>query len=436
MKKNNWLEIAKSLWSDKWEAIAGMVGLLISAATGLPPWAAAISLLLALILALDVAFAARKTARLAQEKHMPLVASVNRNRDKVRATVSEVLEVVTDLGFEPQRFLQQFDVEQGDWVLHQEGALKPEPGDWIELCRRFLRRVQRLERLKGRKTLHVFLDCPAALAMGLGASLGTRYQLVVYHRQPPYTAVMNVADPVYFKRRLSSPPQHITVHQPQHWTPEVFVALQLSAYAPEPYLKEMADAQGAALVAIRNCYDNVLPLDADWLQVAHEVAGAVTTICNQPGVRRVHLAFSCPVPLAFAIGMALGIQPAVRVYNWYADQKAYAAVLDLNRLRDLGTGAADLPALDVNLQAAAPEQARLAPLRRALVAHFDLEELRTLCFDLGVDYDALPGQGKVNKARDLLLHLDRRARIPDLVSLANRLRPHLDWRELVPPGEK
>ncbi len=102
--KINWLEIAKSLWSDKWEAVLGIAGLLISAATGLPLWVAAISLFLALVLALDVAYAALKTARLAQEKHMPLVASVNRNRDKVRATVAEVLEVVSDLGFEPQRF--------------------------------------------------------------------------------------------------------------------------------------------------------------------------------------------------------------------------------------------------------------------------------------------------------------------------------------------
>jgi len=59
-------------------------------------------------------------------------------------------------------------------------------------------------------------------------------------------------------------------------------------------------------------------------------------ILSQPGVHRVHLALSCPLPLAFAIGMALGIQAAVRIYNWYADRTAHAPVIDLNKMRTLG----------------------------------------------------------------------------------------------------
>ena len=37
---------------------------------------------------------------------------------------------------------------------------------------------------------------------------------------------------------------------------------------------------------------------------------------------------------------------------------------------------------------------RLAQLRENLDSHFDLAELRTLCFDLGVDFDNLPAVGK------------------------------------------
>ena len=58
---------------------------------------------------------------------------------------------------------------------------------------------------------------------------------------------------------------------------------------------------------------------------------------------------------------------------------------------------------------------RLAELRENLVAHFNEGELRTLCFDLGVNYDVLPGRGTADKARELLAYLDQRGRVAELV---------------------
>ncbi len=54
----------------------------------------------------------------------------------------------------------------------------------------------------------------------------------------------------------------------------------------------------------------------------------------------------------------------------------------------------------------APLQHNIDPvaLRHALVNYFDLEELRTLCFDIGVDFDELKGEGKGGKARELVAY--------------------------------
>jgi hypothetical protein len=49
---------------------------------------------------------------------------------------------------------------------------------------------------------------------------------------------------------------------------------------------------------------------------------------------------------------------------------------------------------------------RLAQLRQNLVEHFDLEELRALCFDLRLDYDELRGEGQEAKARELVSYLE------------------------------
>ena len=58
-------------------------------------------------------------------------------------------------------------------------------------------------------------------------------------------------------------------------------------------------------------------------------------------------------------------------------------------------------------------------LRRALVNYFDLEELRTLCFDLGVDFDDLKGNGKGAKARELVAFWQHQG---DLTPLAMAIR--------------
>ncbi len=71
----------------------------------------------------------------------------------------------------------------------------------------------------------------------------------------------------------------------------------------------------------------------------------------------------------------------------------------------------------------------LAQLRQLLVDHYSEGELRTLCFDLGVDYESLPAEGKANKARELVAHLERRNRIHELIEMGRRLRPTVDWSQ-------
>jgi hypothetical protein len=66
-------------------------------------------------------------------------------------------------------------------------------------------------------------------------------------------------------------------------------------------------------------------------------------------------------------------------------------------------------------------------LRQVLAERFDEGELRTLCFDLGIEYDDLPGEGRAGRARELVAYLERRDRIPYLMELGRRVRPDVLW---------
>ena len=67
----------------------------------------------------------------------------------------------------------------------------------------------------------------------------------------------------------------------------------------------------------------------------------------------------------------------------------------------------------------AQERARL---RQFLMTRFNLAELQTLAFDLGVDYDSLPHATRVEFARELIAYLERSGMIVDLIAEALRLR--------------
>jgi len=74
-------------------------------------------------------------------------------------------------------------------------------------------------------------------------------------------------------------------------------------------------------------------------------------------------------------------------------------------------------------------------LREKLVQHFNREELRTLCFDLGVQYEDLPDSLE-GMARDLVAHCERDVTIPKLLSLCRKRRPNVTWPQWPPLTEK
>src|SRR5690242_16481601 len=78
------------------------------------------------------------------------------------------------------------------------------------------------------------------------------------------------------------------------------------------------------------------------------------------------------------------------------------------------------------------DQATLRVLRQDFTNHFDEEGLKTLSFDLGVDYDSLPATGKEGKARELVKYFQLRNRLPELVEHSRLARPDIEWPTLAP----
>jgi serine/threonine protein kinase len=66
-------------------------------------------------------------------------------------------------------------------------------------------------------------------------------------------------------------------------------------------------------------------------------------------------------------------------------------------------------------------------IRQILREYFDESELQDLCFDLGVNYQGLPGSGTGDKARELVSLFIRHQNISLLVGAIKELRPNTEW---------
>lgn len=71
------------------------------------------------------------------------------------------------------------------------------------------------------------------------------------------------------------------------------------------------------------------------------------------------------------------------------------------------------------------EREQLFELRQTLSARYSESELRDLVFDLGLDYESLPGDGKAGKARELVAYCNRHGLIAELAEAIKRGRPDL-----------
>lgn len=74
-------------------------------------------------------------------------------------------------------------------------------------------------------------------------------------------------------------------------------------------------------------------------------------------------------------------------------------------------------------------------LYKTIQERFSEEELHTLCFAFGIDYEDLIGSGKSAKIIQLLHYLERRGRIAEFVEVGKQERPDIAWEayeQLIP----
>ncbi|MCB8977224.1 MAG: SUMF1/EgtB/PvdO family nonheme iron enzyme [Ardenticatenaceae bacterium] len=82
-----------------------------------------------------------------------------------------------------------------------------------------------------------------------------------------------------------------------------------------------------------------------------------------------------------------------------------------------------------------PDRQKLTQLRKLLIQHFSLDELRVLCFDLGLEYEDLPGDTRTTKIHGMIEYLQRRDELFYLLAEAAVHRPLVAWPSFTNDGQ-
>lgn len=66
-------------------------------------------------------------------------------------------------------------------------------------------------------------------------------------------------------------------------------------------------------------------------------------------------------------------------------------------------------------------------LREQMHETFEISDLQLLCFDLYVEYENLAGDTKQSKVINLIKHMERHGRLPELLDKCRQMRPQVTW---------
>jgi len=214
--------------------------------------------------------------------------------------------------------------------------------DWEAFARAFYNKIQNLKNnLPGNKVFHLGMRGAVAFAFSLGILFSHFDPFVFYHYQtlegrPGYHPIQ-VKSPRILKMRLNKYEYLKPYYEEQG--DELVVIFNFSHHEPladvKKYILERVEKPSFAVLETE--YKGNLPVSA-FLKVSAEAASYLQDLRRERSFTRFHFFFSCPVAIAFFVGLAFGHYADGVIYNFEKEESLYKPVLELKILREIREG--------------------------------------------------------------------------------------------------
>jgi hypothetical protein len=201
----------------------------------------------------------------------------------------------------------------------------------------FEKKITRLsEKLKGRKVFHIFLNCPAVLAMGMGAIIGTKCvscspslctqcRFLLFHPLIDfYSMCESSTEGIHtLKSRVNLPYKYIYTEGQISEPSNLWISIYLAGHDPKGDVEKVVGRlpSPVSIIHLRSKIEGTIPLDANWLQISKEIATELLNAVSKKEVIDVTICLSSPLIIAFALGMAVGTQSPITLKNWFSEYR-------------------------------------------------------------------------------------------------------------------
>ncbi len=243
--------------------------------------------------------------------------------------------------FEVLKGLELFYGLQEDTFYQLTGQLKTEE-DWKEVCQDFYTRYYKIvNTLPGNKIFHLGIRGAVALSFALGVLYSHFYPFVFYHYQAKEGETkyhpISVDEPRYLKERKSQY-NYINLHF-DHDGEDLVIVLNFGHHEAVADVKSYAysNLNNPSFLVLEAKQKGNVPIES-FSEVAKECAGAIQDIRSQYSMKTYHFFFSCPIPIAFMVGLAFGHYVDGWIYNFQREGSSYQPVLEFRFLRKIREG--------------------------------------------------------------------------------------------------
>jgi hypothetical protein len=233
--------------------------------------------------------------------------------------------------------LNIFGFSQEDLSVFTEDYLNNEINDYAIFLNEFYKKVKKLYDTNIGINLHI-TGSLSSFAFLMGLVLGAKKKFAIYHYQDGeiykiYDFINQSARKLKGKKNNFSHIQYKTKVINANST-DLLVSIYLASHSPKNDASKFASQTlkcNIVEIELKNHQGN-LPIDNQelWIEIVREIYSVLDNISDELGnnVERYHIILSTPVPIAIALGMAIGDYKKFSVYNFDKKVTGYKKVFD------------------------------------------------------------------------------------------------------------
>jgi len=241
--------------------------------------------------------------------------------------------------------LDVFGFNQEDLSVFTESYLSNDIDNYGKYLKEFYSKVKKLYETNLDINLHI-MGSLSSFAFLMGIILGAKRKYAIYHYQDgEIYQVYNFIN--QSARKLKAKKEKFDYIRYNYQTidsdsTELMVSIYVASHNPKRDAAIFAEKKlkcNMIEIELKNNQGD-LPIDNQdlWVEIVREIY----SICDNPpleiknNIERYHIVFSAPVPIALALGMAIGDYKKISVYNFDKQMGTYKMVFDSDLFGDCG----------------------------------------------------------------------------------------------------